>query len=202
MKVIFLDIDGVLAVCHKDRDDYGSFFHEEYVENLKSIIDQTGAKIVISSSWRKDGLKINQEMWAKRNLPGEIIDSTPSIYGGKASVRYYNGYPDQHPTPRTFEVGIPRGLEIEYWLQNFAHFTRINYDKAVQLEYLEKSKVKNYIILDDDSDMLYSQREHYLRCSNQLGDDAIEGYGLTKDIAERAIGILNTPLINLYYPES
>jgi hypothetical protein len=200
MKIIFLDIDGVLAVMHKERDDYGSFFHEEFVTNLKSIIDQTDAKIVISSSWRHSGLKIIQEMWAKRNLPGEVIDSTPGIYGHKSTVQFYNDYLQQHPTPKTHSVGIPRGIEIEYWLKLIGNFTRINWSKDSQIEYINNSKVKNYVILDDDSDMLLCQYEHFVKTSNQTSPDAIQGYGLTKSAADMAIKILNTPIIDLYYP--
>lgn len=198
MKIIFLDIDGVLAVCHGVRDCYGSLFHEEYTQNLKRIIDETEAKIVISSSWRKSSLTVMKEMWWDRNMPGEVIDVTPSLYLGKG-VSFYNDYLEQHPTPKTFSYSIPRGSEIEYWLKNFAGFQRINWSKERQREYLDKSDVKNYVILDDDSDFLYSQREHFVQCSLQSDTDAIEGYGLTKSASDKAIKILNSSIIDLYY---
>lgn len=200
MKVIFLDIDGVLNVISKTRDEYGSEFHLDFVENLKNIIGSTDAKIVISSTWRKSSLTIMKEMWVKRGLPGEVIDTTPSLYCGKG-VYFYNEYPYQHPTPKVNNYSIPRGCEIEYWLTNFGGFQRINWSKEHQLEYLDKSKVKNYVILDDDSDMLYSQYEHFVKCSNQWKEpDAVEGYGLTKIAAYKAISILNSNIIDLYYP--
>lgn len=77
-KVIFLDIDGVLNVYPQGHDEYGSTFHDHFVANLKRIIDATGAKIVISSTWRMSGLLIMKEMWAKRNLPGKVIGITPN----------------------------------------------------------------------------------------------------------------------------
>jgi hypothetical protein len=176
MKLIFLDIDGVLALTHKDRDEYGALFHPEFVENLKSIIDATGAKIVISSTWRASGLEIMQEMWIKRELPGEVIAITP------------------HSLHRF------RGLEIKEYLSNNMQFHRINYSKEVQKTYIETSKCKNYIILDDDSDMTYNQREHFIKCScNFTHPDSIQGYGLTKQCAEQAIKILNTDIVDLYY---
>lgn len=46
MKVIFLDFDGVITIPHKWD------INTERLKNLKKIIDATGAKIVISSSWR------------------------------------------------------------------------------------------------------------------------------------------------------
>ena len=47
MKVIFLDIDGVL----KD-EDYDAEFKDECFARLKKIIDATDAQIILSSSWR------------------------------------------------------------------------------------------------------------------------------------------------------
>jgi len=70
MKVIFLDIDGVLNVIPQGHDKYGGIFHPEFVENLRTIIEATDAKIVISSTWRMSGLNIMKEMWSARNLPG------------------------------------------------------------------------------------------------------------------------------------
>lgn len=93
-KIILLDIDGVLNVDFPSHDEYGRCFHPNFVDNLKYIIDETGAKIVISSTWRFSGLVIMKEMWEKRNLPGEVIDITPHIDICK------------------------RGEEIEYWLKN------------------------------------------------------------------------------------
>lgn len=93
-RIILLDLDGVLNVYCEDRDEFGCTFHPNFVDNLKYIIDETGAKIVIISTWRFSGLVIMKEMWKKRNLPGEVIDITPHIDICK------------------------RGEEIEYWLKN------------------------------------------------------------------------------------
>lgn len=63
MKVIFLDIDGVLNLyCESStkysriasRDEYGCCFHQHLVDNLKRLIDETGAKIVISTLRRRE----------------------------------------------------------------------------------------------------------------------------------------------------
>ena len=71
MKIIFLDIDGVL-----NKQDFKVWFIEEKVQFLKEIVIKTGAKIVISSSWRYnktvDDLKLK---FKKFNLPQEIIDA-------------------------------------------------------------------------------------------------------------------------------
>ena len=79
MKVIFLDIDGVLNLYYGGRDEYGAIFHPHLVDNLRLLIEKTGAKIVISSTWRFSGLTIMKEMWEKRELPGEVIGITPNF---------------------------------------------------------------------------------------------------------------------------
>lgn len=79
MKYIFLDIDGVLNVISQGQDEFGSLFHPHLVENLRTVMDATGAKIIISSTWRCAGLWKMQLMWEMRDLPGEVIDVTPEL---------------------------------------------------------------------------------------------------------------------------
>lgn len=79
MKVIFLDIDGVLNVMFPKHDLYGREFHPHLVDNLRYIIDETNAKIVITSTWRSDGIEYSRDMWKYRNLPSEIIGITPNL---------------------------------------------------------------------------------------------------------------------------
>ena len=53
MKVLFLDIDGVL--CTHNSDNYSEQddkFDDKACKNLKKIIDETGCKLVLTSSWR------------------------------------------------------------------------------------------------------------------------------------------------------
>ena len=55
MKIIFLDIDGVLNSARYDRirmENQGNI-DETRLILLKRVVDETGALIVLSSSWRK-----------------------------------------------------------------------------------------------------------------------------------------------------
>ena len=61
---------------HKDK--YGYAFDPRSVANLQKIVDETGADIVISSSWKSFGLSELEEMWQDRGLPGKLIDITPN----------------------------------------------------------------------------------------------------------------------------
>ena len=89
MKIIFLDFDGVMDTAYYDHilskeglpenDSYGTVFDPDCVQNLKEIIDKTGADIVVTSSWKyfmtyKDFL----DMWENRGLPGFVTDVTPT----------------------------------------------------------------------------------------------------------------------------
>lgn len=105
-KIIFLDFDGVLNTEHYQgllqyqgkpwQDEYGAFFDPKAVKQLKRIIDATDADIVIESSWKYLGLDAMKELWKVRNLPGTIIDITPSL------------------------LGKNKGVEIASWLSKYA----------------------------------------------------------------------------------
>lgn len=193
MKVIFLDIDGVLnhekwykkrmslkdTIGSKEWSEHYPFyeFDPESVHRLNKIIDETGAKVVVSSTWRHGrSVQDLQYILERVGFIGEIIDKTPSLNAriGQESAGYT----------------VPRGCEIDWWLKS-KKFQRINWSKERQIEYIEKSEVKNYIIIDDDSDMLYSQSEHFVKTS---WDE-----GLNDMLMVKCIEILNTNIEDLYY---
>ena len=162
-KIIFLDIDGVLNVIEQGYDEYGPIFHEHFQDNLKYIIEKTEAKIVISSSWRSDGIDKLINMWKHRNIAGEIIDITPQCY----DIVNFGKF--------EFYDEVRRGDEIQYWIEN-------------NIEYIH-----SYCIIDDDNDFLETQIENLVRTSNNFHHkDCIDiGYGLTMECARKAIDILN-----------
>lgn len=120
MKVIFLDIDGVLVTRNSIKyqhlnfpDDSSIQFGKKAVKNLNKLIRLTEAKIVISSTWRLfHSLDKLQEIFITQGVKGNII-STTSVERA------------------TIEEDIPRGQKIADWLEN-------------------NSTVKHYVIIDDD----------------------------------------------------
>ena len=76
MKVIFLDIDGVLI---NRRDASRNTADPRCIEQLNRITDMTGAKIVVSSSWRHYGLQKITLILRQWGVTGDIIDITPSL---------------------------------------------------------------------------------------------------------------------------
>lgn len=87
MKVIFLDIDGVVN-CYDTKERAPSKVigvEQRLITHIKEIVDATGAKLVLSSTWRKDWAfdLMNGKDWhylrdefAKQGL--QFLDYTPS----------------------------------------------------------------------------------------------------------------------------
>jgi hypothetical protein len=85
MKLIFLDIDGVLINGNHIRE-HGNPRRADpvCVQNLQSILDATLAKIIVSSSWRiNKPLSLLKDSLMKAGIPTEsIIGKTPQMSNG------------------------------------------------------------------------------------------------------------------------
>ena len=149
-KVLFLDIDGVLNTKwwytqmdkNTPKDKYGYAFDPIAVANLKKILDETGADIVISSSWTCMGLSQLEEMWEERGLPGKIIGITPNSVSDELLL---NADIDN------MELFHIRGTEIREWLMK------------------NSKSVSNYAILDDMDNMLPEQEAHFVWIDPDIG---------------------------------
>jgi len=128
MKVLFLDIDGVLnsEKWFKERTKEQQFSHAselcvELMHLFDEIVEQTGCKVVLSSTWRLS--RTWREDLEHQGLnTNSIIDRTPHM-----------------PRPAGTSVEYcERGKEIAQWLS-------------------EHPEVTVYAILDDDRDMLPEQ---------------------------------------------
>ena len=157
-KVIFLDIDGVLNTERQhDRcvnlgadqvDNFGYAFDPVAVANLKRIVDETGADIVISSSWKFWGLSTMQKLWVNRELPGKLIDVTPNNVSDEMLLSV---------DLDLMELPAGKGSEIKEWLET------------------KGQQVTHYAILDDLPDMLPEQQSHFVQTDPRVGitkDDA------------------------------
>jgi hypothetical protein len=168
-KYIFLDIDGVLATPKSIEGVGGEWkIEDEKQELLKQIIKLTGAKIVLSSSWRKWDLESTIEF-----MKQEGFWFSDLIVG--VTIRAYQ-YIDR---TKKIHLSIPRGVEIQQWID-----TNIHSDNGKNWERKTKGEDYQYVILDDDSDMLYTQRKNFVHTNSNSG--------LTDDNCLDAIRILNT----------
>ena len=167
MKILFLDIDGVLNSIDNLyvlnelstikgnfailNDLYGQLFDERCVRWLEYIILKTDCKIVISSTWKYLGLITLKKMWKFRKLPGEIIDCTSNEVSSELLEQYKPKYNIED-----------RGYEIQQWI--------------------EIHKPTQYCIVDDNSDML--EHQNFVQTNYK--------YGLTEEKSKEIIMILNS----------
>ena len=149
-KVIFLDIDGVLNTKwwytqmdrNSPRDQYGYAFDSKAVANLKRIVEETGAGIVISSSWKSLGFSELEEMWTDRGLPGKLIGVTPNSVSDELLLE---------ADIDSIELFHIRGEEIKEWLTKHG------------------KNVSNYAIIDDMDYMLPEQQSHFVQTNPEVG---------------------------------
>lgn len=151
MKVLFLDIDGVLNSHDWFRrrvteQPTGNYWERQIdpraVGLLNEIIEATGAKIVISSTWRKNYTL--QELRAgleSRGFCGEIIAVTGEDLSGI------------------------RGWEIGKWLDE--HFYGTSYRIPM------RNVIERFAIVDDDSDMEHLH-PHLIQTSFDVGLTSIQ----------------------------
>lgn len=88
MKVIFLDVDGVL-----NHGNSKIKVEDDKIQFLKQIIDETGAKIVLSSDWRfwlgtddRDVALLQEKL---KGIGAEIVSSTPNSKHGYRGAEIY-----------------------------------------------------------------------------------------------------------------
>jgi len=93
MKLIFLDFDGVMnnrqwALDAWDKHNNPYLFDPKNVAALNRIIEQTGADIVISSSWRHgwDLPKLREHL-EEQGVKGKVLGATPTDMSGDVWVR-------------------------------------------------------------------------------------------------------------------
>ena len=121
MKVLFLDIDGVLnnTQTRETFEDY-IFVSDDKILLLKQIIDATDAKIVLSSSWRK-GWRFKDQNPACANEDVRLFKALEyKLKEFDIELISYTGH------------FWHRGKEIDNWLKSW-----------------DGEKIESYVILDD-----------------------------------------------------
>lgn len=120
MKVIFLDIDGVLNSRAYDRvrdwNDERTFIDKTRLPLVKEIVDKTGALIVLSTTWRRH--------WNQRE---ELRDIT-----GKIMVDIFSeGGLDIYDKTPSLGICAERHDEVKQWLDD------------------HEGEVESFVIIDD-----------------------------------------------------
>ncbi len=131
MKIIFLDIDGVLvnrkSLMERPRPHRHSNADPDCVAALNHIAAETGAGIVVSSVWRigRTRADLREIVNSHFGVIGSVLDKTPHMTTKK-----------DFGTLMAIEVSAERGDEIDYWLRSDHRWP-----------------IESFAILDDDDDM-------------------------------------------------
>ncbi len=166
MRVIFLDIDGVLnstafVANARQKDPTGGNPADDIdpalAAKLDKLVAQTNSQVVLSSDWRKDdgrrpGFDATQAALREHGLGFELYDATPEL-----SERERRDFYD-YRSPGSY---TPRGLEIQRWLDLHP-------------------ETGAFVILDDEPDM-----EHLADRLVQTDPDA----GLSDDDCAKTLGL-------------
>jgi len=159
-KIIFLDIDGVL--------------------NSRALQEQQFEKYKLTGNKRKFPEEdINHEACM---VLKEIVKETNAKVVISSTWRFnYYDFLVKHLASYKIEVigktkrgcaDCVRGNEILAWIQDNKDVVGVSYQDY-----------KNYVILDDDSDMLYWQKDNFVKINND--------FGLTDGYKDSIISILN-----------
>lgn len=105
-KYILLDFDGVLTsvahtwrcrMAHRQPNIYElDWFDPTSLEALETIVNETGAGIVVSSDWRYLGDEVLEKVWKQTPTPGMFMGTTPVwIPTKKAAIEaWIRSHPD------------------------------------------------------------------------------------------------------------
>lgn len=156
-KVVFLDVDGVL-----NDSANGPKIDETMVERLARIVNNTGAALILSSSWRWCYIRCMDADHPERNDDIEMLVELLDRYGMRI----------EGTTPIFFNGPYGRPFEVRTWLQR-------------------RARVKRFVILDDESFWQWNWLSDYSICTeHQVGKRKYE-CGLTEEDVPKAIAIMN-----------
>lgn len=126
MRVVFLDVDGVLDVLEQNIEHPWTWspVQTSSIKRLNEIVKRTGAHVVVASTWRNDftPTQVRRKLRAK-GFQGRLIGATPKLFDAK--------------------VDYPRGVEVKAWLTGADHH---NWPRSVH------EPVESFVILDDRND--------------------------------------------------
>lgn len=162
MKIIFLDVDGVLNSDKTKERINGWVFVENYkIAIIRRIMNRTGARIVLDSTWRQGFYGVTQKK------PGDLSDWGIEEYEAlkQRCSEYGVWFFDHTEWPETGD----RGAEIQRWIQKYTKRGR--------------DPIESFVIIDD-VDICISEKfpDNFVQTSGK--------YGITDEDAERAIKIL------------
>lgn len=153
VKLIFLDVDGVMTSKNGYLKEGVTFkgsmdikFHQDHVDALNHILKETGARIVVTSTyrWMYDVAQLKKQFEKNGIDPLYVISKTPNEVKGTWN----------------------RGEEIKYWLENYPQKAKGKHGVGIEVE--------SYVIIDDDVDFLANQRKNFVKTYKDYGLTYVE----------------------------
>lgn len=183
MKLLFLDIDGVLNSKEYAKyyienrkklsnDGADIFIDKKAVFKINELCEKYNVRLVISSSWRTLTLESTKQEFERykdlKVLNKYIVGITPNY-------RYYCRHLDEKP----------RGDEIDGFLKIIlSKDEQINNIKLYDIDFFSGTDLNiDYCIIDDDTDMLDKQLDNFVHINRCIG--------ITDDDIDRIKNILN-----------
>lgn len=139
MKVIFLDVDGVLnskETFANNKNNFENQINNKLLNNLKYIIDETKAEVILSSTWRYYFHNHPVDCFNRKLLENKLASIGVKIFD---------------ITPIYCKNCASRADEIKYWLNN------------------TEEEIENFIVIDDNDDELSQFGEKFIHTSFEFG---------------------------------
>lgn len=154
IRIVFLDLDGVMNSLFYFRDRKNQTISER--GKIFSEIDPEAINILNDFCEETDASVVISSSWRNYAYAENVLEKTG--FAGKVIG----------VTPTLTENYTFRGNEIYAWMKENSDILGVDY----------VNDFKQYVIFDDDADMLYWQRNHFFQTDTTTG--------LTRNIAYRA----------------
>jgi hypothetical protein len=165
MKAIFLDIDGVIATrdsmtasFERDLEPHEMEYDRRSLRYLGAIVAQTGAVVVLSSSWRAD---LDSGSTFVEAIVGNLLDQLAAA-----------GAPVSDATPMI--GGTDRSYEIGAWLDEHPCEAYVIIDDRARFELRPEVAEGHLVIIEDSNGIRASHMAQALRILRNV-DLAEEG---------------------------
>lgn len=169
VKLIFLDIDGVL-----NSEQYTNWCYtaegKEYLKNGGDLFVDKNAVKLIEELCRDYGVKL-------------VISSSWRVLTVEATKQEFNNYKDLKClskyivgiTPKYYDNESIRGNEINDFLTHMRNTNMRTYDMLYDRKYFDYDEDEydnfsvGYCIIDDDDDMMDYQKDNFIKIDNYTG---------------------------------
>jgi len=155
-KVVFLDIDGVVCTLrsHYAFGNKGGLMEAWDITScqlIRRLCEKHNYEIVISSTWRNKPENVRLYLATYGLIDHLYGEAFPDVVDGSRKFEWVTPHKRNIPFPDGCDR-LLRGHEIQHWLDNH-------------------KDVAEFIIIDDDSDMLENQLPRFIHT------DGMDGFG-------------------------